>query len=640
MIYSKKLLLIHTLSFTIVTMICPTTVPHLPNLDAVIARLNANHAALFAQLQAKLAAIKLSHTHETNPIFQTQSNSHNQMRSPRPDVSLAGVVIPTTCTGAQQASPCAPNAVFGTITVNGDECLKGNLILQETTGGPNSVGNILKGDCISNVLFLHNFGIQSTFLGEAAGQFSVLNNMQNGNCTALGFAALSNAQGSLDNTALGAFTLANTTASQRNSAFGSTSLFENLTGSDNCAFGFQSLFSNTIGINNSAFGSGALFSNIGSSGFNGNDNSAFGFSSLNANTTGFENCAFGSNSLLHNIDGSDNCAFGYQALEQNIIGGNNCAFGTDALFSNNGANNSAFGASAMDDHVTGDSNTALGSSAMFFGANGFNQTAAGAFALSSFDSTDQEGPNAAFGYFALSSNVAGIGNAVVGGMALETATSGDFNAVVGFSAFSVSNAASRNSGVGALVAPLCNGTDNVLLGFAAGNSYFGVESGNIIIGSGQLGTTGESGIIRIGSLEVPTTDCFIAGIFGATVGAGALPVIVDSTGKLGTVVSALRYKEQIEDLKNIDDAFMLLRPVTFKHKKSHERSYGLIAEELLGTAFADLVVYNKDGQVEGIKYQEFDAILIKKIQSQQLEIDELKEMVMQMKREIQELRRS
>ena len=63
-------------------------------------------------------------------------------------------------------------------------------------------------------------------------------------------------------------------------------------------------------------------------------------------------------------------------------------------------------------------------------------------------------------------------------------------------------AAGSLSGVG-----LLTGNNNCFYGYNSGSNYTGAESGNVVIGSGNLGRTGESGWIRIGS--APGGDIFI-----------------------------------------------------------------------------------------------------------------------------------
>ena len=62
---------------------------------------------------------------------------------------------------------------------------------------------------------------------------------------------------------------------------------------------------------------------------------------------------------------------------------------------------------------------------------------------------------------------------------------------------------------------------------------------------------------------------FIAVIRGVNVTRG-LTVVVDRDGKLGTVRSSRRVKQDIEPMGDASDPLMQLRPVIFRYKQSEE----------------------------------------------------------------------
>jgi hypothetical protein len=69
---------------------------------------------------------------------------------------------------------------------------------------------------------------------------------------------------------------------------------------------------------------------------------------------------------------------------------------------------------------------------------------------------------------------------------------------------------------------------------------------------------------------------------------------------------------------------MQLRPVTFRYQKpfadgSKPIQYGLIAEEV-EKVYPDLVGRSADGQVQTVKYQVLDSMLLNEVQRQQTEI--------------------
>ncbi len=82
------------------------------------------------------------------------------------------------------------------------------------------------------------------------------------------------------------------------------------------------------------------------------------------------------------------------------------------------------------------------------------------------------------------------------------------------------------------------GANNILIGNQCANNYIGSESGNIIIGSGTPGNTGENNITSIGFYNGSPSQlgCYIDGIAGKSFAAGSptpQSVIIDtSTGQL------------------------------------------------------------------------------------------------------------
>jgi hypothetical protein len=140
-----------------------------------------------------------------------------------------------------------------------------------------------------------------------------------------------------------------------------------------------------------------------------------------------------------------------------------------------------------------------------------------------------------------------------------------------------------------------------------------------------------SAVIRIGAAGTQAA-AFIAGIYGVTTSASnAVPVLIDSNGNLGTISSSRRYKEDIQDMGDTSSGLLRLRPVTFRYKKPYEDGsrpiqYGLIAEEV-AEVYPDLVARSADGQVETVKYQLLDSMLLNELQKQNATIAAQKEQI-------------
>ena len=90
-----------------------------------------------------------------------------------------------------------------------------------------------------------------------------------------------------------------------------------------------------------------------------------------------------------------------------------------------------------------------------------------------------------------------------------------------------------------------------------------------------------------------------------------------------TETSALRYKENVQDLEDTSKV-MQLRPVTFNWKKDQKYDIGLIAEEV-AELYPELVETN--GDITGIKYTKLTALLIKTVQEQNARIKKLENQI-------------
>ena len=214
------------------------------------------------------------------------------------------------------------------------------------------------------------------------------------------------------------------------------------------------------------------------------------------------------------------------------------------------------------------------------------------------------GSNTGVGSNALMVIGAGVSNTAVGNSALIANDFGNFNTAVGDGALNSNTSGGSNIGVG------------FLAGFSANAS-----SGSIFIGN--QGAAADTTTIKIGTSQ---TRAFIAGIVGRTTTANdAIPVVISSTGQLGTISSSRRYKEDIQPMGDASAALMKLRPVTFRYIKPYDDGgkpiqYGLIAEEV-AEVLPDLAVFNKDGSPETVKYHLLPSLLLNEFQAQQRTIE-------------------
>jgi len=291
----------------------------------------------------------------------------------------------------------------------------------------------------------------------------------------------------------------------------------------------------------------------------------------------------GSGALFSLTTGTNNTAVGSSALFSLTTGIQNTAVGAQALKNNTANDNTAEGFQTLVNNTTGFGNTATGWRALFQNATGFHNTADG--------------------FSALLRNTAGNHNTANGDEALGSNTTGNFNTTDG--AHSLENNTT--------------GSGNTALGFGAGDNV--TTANNVIcIGSGVEGAN-------------VSNSCYIGSVFGQTSSLGTA-VFINSSGKLGTITSSRRFKEEIKPMAQASEALFALKPVIFHYKKGIDPQgipqFGLVAEDVEAVN-PDLVVRDADGKAYTVRYEAVNAMLLneflkahRKAQQQEATITELK----------------
>ncbi|MGZ5336453.1 MAG: tail fiber domain-containing protein [Solirubrobacterales bacterium] len=250
-----------------------------------------------------------------------------------------------------------------------------------------------------------------------------------------------------------------------------------------------------------------------------------------------------------------------------------------------------------------------------------------------------------------STSTTGDNNAILGFSAME-GTGGSDSVAVGYNAGSScgvglatgSGNVAIGKGAGNSGAASDTGSNNVAIGFGAGFHYpSGRGSNNIALGAGaggQAGTLGNNNIdigntgfpdenntIRIGADQFQPnpqhTQTYIAGITGQLVGGVNNPVLIDATGKLGTVPpSSRRFKQDIAPLASLSDPLMELKPISFRYRSDPSSlQYGLIAEQV-ANVMPSLAIMDEQGRPESVRYQDLPVLLLNKVQQQQRSLRE------------------
>jgi N-acetylneuraminic acid mutarotase len=269
-------------------------------------------------------------------------------------------------------------------------------------------------------------------------------------------------------------------------------------------------------------------------------------------------------------------------------------------------------------HTYGTNNFFAGVGAGNFTLSGSTNTGIGRTALAAI--TNGSG-NTALGNLAMKTSTSGTQNTAVGSLALESNAGGNYNTAIGEQALNLNVSGINNTAVGKSALYSNTGSNNIALGASAGGSLT-TGSNNIVIGVAVAGVAGESDTTRIGGTQ---TRAFMAGVRGVTASGGAT-VYVTTTGQLGTVTSSARYKEQIEPMEDASESILALRPVTFRYKPEIDAAglpqYGLIAEEVAAVN-PDLVVRDANGEIETVRYEQVNAMLLNEFLKERARVSEL-----------------
>jgi len=300
-----------------------------------------------------------------------------------------------------------------------------------------------------------------------------------------------------------------------------------------------------------------------------------------------------------------NSFFGYWAGRDNS-GSANTAMGTNALLKTTlGMRNTAIGVAALEENVLGQDNTAVGTFALYYSI-GHRNTAVGAFSLDANSLTTDD--NTAVGYGALDANSTGFSNTSVGSASSQYNFTGDQNSAFGFASLLFNSAGAYHTAIEAY-----SGTQGAALSntLAAGYSATVDASNKTVIGNTAMTSIG---------------------------------------GQVGwTTYSDARVKQQIENNVPGLSFIKLLQPVTYRYNIAREKELlgikndtadwsgkndieqmvfsGFIAQQV--DVAAKSIGYNfsgvdKSGNIMGLRYAEFVVPLVKAVQEQQEQIDELK----------------
>lgn len=363
----------------------------------------------------------------------------------------------------------------------------------------------------------------------------------------------------------------------------------------------------TVGVNNLFVG----FNNGGAN-TSGTGNSFFGQNAGAANKTGSGNSFFGSGAGASNTSNS-NSFFGVGAGFANTSGNQNSFFGGSVGYDNtSGFDNSFFGALAGRRNTTGNSNSFYGALAGRDNVDGYDNSFFGASAGASSNAVCC---NSFFGSHAGYDATTGIGNTFFGWYSGEATTTGNGNTFVGYSSGDSNATGSNNTIVGNLANVGANNL-NYATAIGAGAT---VSTSNSIV----LGRSSGTDKVRVPGLGTAT--------------ATHLCIDTANQNELSLCSSSLRYKQNVLPLAAGLNLLQRLRPVTFNWKESNLPDLGLIAEEV-AVIEPLLVTLNPAGEIQGVKYDQLNVVLINAIKQQQAQIQGQAEQIKQQQLQINSLK--
>ena len=291
-----------------------------------------------------------------------------------------------------------------------------------------------------------------------------------------------------------------------------------------------------------------------------------------------------------------------------VVGGvGNSAEGAfNAIFGGN-SNTTFGGGSAV---IAGGFNTASANDSVVIGGESNNVDGGDSVVVGGFQNTNS-GVQAAI--IAGNSNTinGATGSVILGGQG--NSANANYVTVGGFNS-SASGSASFAMGLSCFASGL-NSTAMGTTAVARDNSSFVWCDGTVTCSSQGANTFN---VNASGGVFMPNS------ITGFTV-TGAAVLVDATTGQLGTISSARRYKENIKPMADEYSANVLeLQPVTFNYKKTPDvESFGLVADDVL-ELLPQLVVHNKEGEVETVKYQDLPVLLLNELKKQHALVKEIR----------------
>ena len=182
------------------------------------------------------------------------------------------------------------------------------------------------------------------------------------------------------------------------------------------------------------------------------------------------------------------------------------------------------------------------------------------------------------------------------------------------------------------ISSYCDGCN--FIGGGCGNTISGYGDNNSIVGGKNNSNSGYYSSI-LGGKNNTISTCNQTFIIGSDITATANcyafmnNACISGTTRTTTLVetSAKKHKECILPLQDQIKNIQKLEPVNFQWKENGKEDIGFIAEEV-EKIYPNLVSYEEDGEIHGVQYSKLTTVLVKALQQQQEQIEELKKEIL------------
>jgi hypothetical protein len=184
------------------------------------------------------------------------------------------------------------------------------------------------------------------------------------------------------------------------------------------------------------------------------------------------------------------------------------------------------------------------------------------------------------------------------------------------------------------------GSGDGVYGLSGSGSGFGVK-GESLSGFGVRGESlngyGVFGFSGTGLAGYFVGDVAVLGnlILDTLDSAGTTALCLNASNRIATCSSSLRYKTDVRPFAAGLDILSRLHPIAFTGKQGAMRDLGLAAEEVEKVEPL-LVTHNAAGQVEGVKYDRINVLLINAVKQQQAQIDQQRQQLTQQSAQIKQ----